>query len=305
MGSFLKRVPSSSRIISFTLKFRRRKDFLFLTVPTHTLILLKPHTHTYTPTHMHAHTNSRWGKSLIMGQWHSSRAPPQMPARATLQPGLGSSSENREAAAPTWLWLKSQLYSWPPASSWALRRGAWPRKQLSPHLGEEAQPPQPPPHTTCSGGQTTAQFLLDPRGRAECWLTPRLGAQHSLKAGTSPWTAQGPQTCWGIRSGLGVQVTGSHQIPNQALEILYRICLQGSFSIQKAWLGGDTRLKYCPRMGWAGRSLLNPSVSRKPLRTTEFWKQSARVTGNLCCPLGCHEHCLDSLGLQPTFPAPS
>ena len=41
MGSFLKRVLSSSRIISLTLKFRKRKDFLFITVPTHTLILLE------------------------------------------------------------------------------------------------------------------------------------------------------------------------------------------------------------------------------------------------------------------------
>ena len=163
--------------------------------------------------------------------------------------------------------------------------------------------PHPPPPAL--GAKPPPRSCWIHRGRAECWLTPPLGTQHSLRAGTSPWTAQGPQTCWGIRSGLGVQVTGSHQIPNQALEILYKICLQGSFSIQKAWLGGDTRLKYCPRMGWAGRSLLSPSISRKPLRTTEFWKRSERVTGKLCCPLRCHEHCLDSLGLQPTFPAPS
>lgn len=90
-----------------------------------------------------------------------------------------------------------------------------------------------PISATCSGGQTTAQFLLDPRGQSGVLTHSPARGTAQPQGGPPPWTPQGPQTRWGIGSGLGVQVTGSHQIHNQALEMLYRICLRGSFSIQK------------------------------------------------------------------------
>lgn len=132
------------------------------------LPLLPPST---SPTHKH--TKSRWVKSLRICKRHSSQAPPQMPDQATLQPGLGSSSENRVAAAGSWLQLKSQLYFWPPASSRHLPGTCDQGNSWAPTSKRKCN--RRNPHCHLLGGQTTNKFLLTrvAGGSADCWFTPR------------------------------------------------------------------------------------------------------------------------------------
>lgn len=137
-------------------------------------------------THIHTHTNSRWVKSLRMCKWHRSRAPPQMPDQATLQPGVDSSSENRVAAAGSWLQLKSQLYSWPPASSKRLGGARDQGNSWVPTSKRKCNRRHPRCHLRW--GQTATKSPLHPRGQRGL-LTHSLACQ-----GCSAQDRAGPST---------------------------------------------------------------------------------------------------------------
>ena len=162
-----------------------------------------------------------------------------------------------------------------------------------------------PISATCSGGQTTAQFLLDPRGqsgvlthspargtaqpqgRATTLDTP--GASNSL--GYRKWFG-----CSGHRFSSDPQPGSRNALPNLPTRLLFYTETLTQRRHQAEILPQNG-------VGW--------QVTSASIRFQEA-PPHHRVLETECTsyrqpllPSRCHGHCLDSLGLQPTFPAPS
>lgn len=150
--------------------------------------------HTHSHTRMHTHTVGGLGSSeCVNDTLLSPFLKCQIRPHCSLEwvPAQRTDSSCRELAASqvSAVFLASCLLQ-------ALRRGAWPRKQLSPHLKEETQPPQPPRPPALGlnnhqipAGSAGAGWIADSLlGVPELLCQGQSLAKHSRRPGTSPWT---------------------------------------------------------------------------------------------------------------------
>lgn len=161
--------------------------------------------------------------------------------QVTLVPGPSPNASSGHTAAGSCFQLREQSSScWELAAAQvsavflascllrALPRGAWPRKQLSPHLQEEVQPPTPA--ATCSGAKQPAVpaccrrrvewLLIRPPGHARAALFRTQPAKaRPGRARTPAWT--GWQTHMGTQTWRESEIDRtfrspvSNQIPTQ------------------------------------------------------------------------------------------
>lgn len=182
--------------------------------------------------------------------------------QVTLLSGPSPNARSGHIAAWGWFQLREQSSScWELAAAQvsavflapcllqALTRGAWPRKQLSPHLQEEMQPPQPPPPPAL-GPNNYHIPAGSCRGKMDCWITPEHARAEGLCLGQASkgmvWQAEALacplwQAAWGPELARESDLVrmfksqGPNQIPDIVLDILCRIALRYPFPKQKFW----------------------------------------------------------------------
>lgn len=237
----------------------------------------------------------------------------------TLLSGPSPDASSGHPAAWTWFQLREQRGSCPDLAAAqasavflasCLLLSTWGAGRVT---KETAEPPTrrgsttaaTPTTATCSGGQTTAQLLLDPRGQSGV-LT------HSSARGTAQPQGRdvtldtpGASNLLGHRKWLGCSGHRFSSDPQpgsrNALENLpTRLLFYTETLTQRRH-----QAEILPQngVGWQVTSASTRFQEAPPHpRVLETERTSYRQA---LLPSRCHGHCLDSRGLQPTFPAPA